>query len=134
MRILWTAKYFLLPVIPIALTLQTLRFYLRNGYLMLSMIVGVYAYVRLVIQFILSARLKFIERHFGMDRLYRFYNQMAVVSFFLVLAYNQIKGRVFGLEKPLPKIALILFGSAFFRRFIPVEAATYPRFEEIFCC
>ena len=111
MRIFWTAVYFLTPILPIALILQTSNFYFQNAYMMLSMILGVVAYVWLVNQFILSARPKFIERYFGMDRLYRFHNTMAVISFFLALTHNQIKERVFGLEKELGQAALILFGS-----------------------
>ncbi len=110
MRIFWILVYFLMPILPMALILQTSSFYFQNAFMMLSMVLGVTAYVWLVSQFILSARPKFIERYFGMDRLYRFHNTMAVVSFFLALAHNQIKERVFGLEKQVGEAALILFG------------------------
>lgn len=133
MRIVWITVYFLLPIVPVALILQTSTFYFRNAFMMVSMVTGVFAYVWLVNQFILSARPKFIERYFGMDRLYRFHNKMAVVSFFLALAHSQIKERVFGLEILLSEIALILFGAiivfsllflgdSFLRKWQPVRA------------
>jgi predicted ferric reductase len=41
-------------------------------------VTGALAFVWLVNQLIISARLKFIERHFGLDRMYRFHAVMAV--------------------------------------------------------
>jgi predicted ferric reductase len=58
------------------------------------MILGAIAYTWLIGEFVLVARPKFIEKYFGMDKLYRFHGLMAVVSIFMAYVHQEnISGR-----------------------------------------
>lgn len=82
--------YFLSPVL-----LSTI-IYLSNpdkyngSIYMITMMLGAFAYTWLMAELILSARAKFIERCFGMDKLYRFHGWMALVSVLLVFTHKII--------------------------------------------
>ncbi len=52
----------------------------------LPMVLGVLSYTWMLWQLILSARPKFIERHFGLDKMYRFHVMIALVS--ILFAYG----------------------------------------------
>jgi predicted ferric reductase len=92
-RLLWLALYFLIPTIPIGLVFSSppAQLQLDNSLYRLSVVSGALAFVWLVNQLVLSARPKFIEQHFGMDRLYRFHAVMAGVSVVLVIVHRQAK-------------------------------------------
>ena len=90
-RLLWLALYFLIPAIPIGLIFSSPLAQLDDPLYRLSVVSGALAFVWLVNQLVLSARPKFIEQHFGMDRLYRFHAVMAGVSVVLVLVHRQAK-------------------------------------------
>jgi predicted ferric reductase len=90
-RLLWLALYFLIPTIPIGLIFNSPLARLDDDLYRLSVVSGALAFVWLVNQMVLSARPKFIEQHFGMDRLYRFHAVMAGVSVVLVLIHRQTK-------------------------------------------
>ena len=88
-RLLWLALYFLIPTIPIGLIFSSPLPQLDDPLYRLSVVTGACAFVWLVNQLVLSARPKFIEQHFGMDRLYRFHAVMAGISVTLVLDHRQ---------------------------------------------
>ncbi len=106
LALMFTIIYFIIPL-PLILTIflsNTVK-YSTFKYL-LPMMLGAMAYSWLILEFVLSARPKFIERHFGMDRLYRFHGLMAVISVVLVFIHKLIEGGVF------KKILLVKLGNA----------------------
>jgi predicted ferric reductase len=108
-RLLWLALYFLIPTIPIGLIFSSPLAQLDNQLYRLSVVSGALAFVWLVNQLVLSARPKFIEQHFGMDRLYRFHAVMAGVSVVLVLVHRQAKLALTGLTPTYAFPAAALF-------------------------
>ena len=108
-KLFWLALYFLIPTIPIGLIFSSPGGGSTDPLYRLSVVSGAVAFTWLVNQLIISARLKFIEKHFGMDRMYRFHAWMAVISIGLVLVHRQSKLAWAGFT-PLPAlIAAILF-------------------------
>ena len=85
-KLFWLALYFIIPTLLIGLIFSSPISSFGDPLYNLSVVSGACAFVWLVNQLVLSARPKFIERHFGMDRLYRFHAWMAVVSLGLVIA------------------------------------------------
>ncbi len=76
------------------------------------MIFAVCAFVWLGFEFILSSRVKFVEKYFGMDKMYRFHSIMAVVSLILAFIHSQVVEFLveIGLEGQIGEISLIMFG------------------------
>ncbi len=108
-RLFWLALYFLMPILPIALIRQSPVGQAQDPLYILSVVTGACAFVWLVNQLIISARPKFIEKHFGMDRLYRFHAWMAVISLGLVIVHRQTKLAWIGFAPSTAQIAAILF-------------------------
>lgn len=109
LKLFWLALYFLLPTILIGLIFSSPLAQLDNSLYRLSVVTGALAYVWLVNQLIISARPKFIERYFGMDRMYRFHAVMAVVSVGLVLLHRQVKLALTGFTPTYAFPAALLF-------------------------
>lgn len=114
-RILWLALYFLIPTVPIGLIFSSPLAQLDDPLYRLSVVSGACAFVWLVNQLVLSARPKFIEQHFGMDRLYYFHAVMAGVSVTLVIVHRQAKLAVAGFTPTyaLPAALLFIFAVLF---------------------
>lgn len=77
----------------------------------MPMFLGVFGYTWLLWQFVMSARPRFIEKHFGLDKLYRFHGIMALVAILGVVLHKIISEQLFG-ETPMTKLgelALIIF-------------------------
>lgn len=108
-KLLWLMLYFLIPTIPIGLIFASPVGGSTDTLYRLSVVSGALAFVWLVNQLIISARPKFIEQHFGMDRLYRFHTWMAVVSVGLVIVHRQAKLAWMGFAPTTAQIAAILF-------------------------
>ena len=91
-RILWLLVYFLSPAFLFYFDFQTKPpFFQEKPEYILSTIAGTFAYAWLCYQFIISARPKFIEKHFGMDNLYRFHGVMAGVSLLLGFVHMLVR-------------------------------------------
>ena len=119
-RLLWLALYFLIPTIPIGLIFSSPLPQLDDPLYRLSVVTGACAFVWLVNQLVLSARPKFIEQHFGMDRLYRFHAVMAGISVTLVLIHRQAKLALTGFTPTFafPAAALFILGVLFAGTFL----------------
>lgn len=109
LKLFWLALYFLVPIIPIGLIFSSPGGDVTDLTYRLSVVTGALAFTWLVNQLIISARLKFIEKHFGMDHMYRFHAWMAVVSLGLVLVHRQSKLAWMGFTPTTALIAAILF-------------------------
>jgi predicted ferric reductase len=131
-RIFWILVYFFSPLVIAGLILAARPASISNPAYVISVLLGAAPFVWLVNQFIISARPKFIERHFGMDNLYRFHGIMATISFGLGFLHSRVKEALTGMEPANGQIALILLGvmvvvgavflvDSFLRRFKPIE-------------
>ena len=108
-KIFWLALYFLIPSILIGLIFSSPTAFLDEPLYRLSVVAGALAFVWLVNQLIISARPKFIERYFGLDRMYRFHAWMAIVCLGLLVVHRQSKLAWAGFAPNTAQIAAILF-------------------------
>lgn len=109
-RILFLAAYFLAPVgLIAAIFFSSPGYYGASGFV--PMVFGAVAYTLLNAQLILSARPKWIEASFGLDRFYRFHGLMAIVAIVLAFAHKLLEGRLFpeSFQTRLGDMALLLF-------------------------
>ncbi len=109
-KFLWMLAYFLSPVILFyfAVDNPAPNRPLTPDYI-LSTFAGTFAYTWFCYQFILSAHPKFIVKHFGMDKTYRFHGIMALVALTLSLIHFLIR-RTYSFPTPAWGLyALILF-------------------------
>lgn len=86
----WLLVYFLSPIIPILFIYNSDTEKWSNTTNFISMAAGVSAFVWLAYEFILSARPKFIEKCFGLDKFYIFHGLMAIVSLILVFIHKTL--------------------------------------------
>jgi predicted ferric reductase len=61
----------------------------------LSGILGITSYVLLCFQFLLVSRTKMLDKHFGLDKIYRFHMKIAVLAIALAFAHKMTKGIYF---------------------------------------
>lgn len=75
------------------------------------MIFGTVSYTWLLWQFVLSARPKFIERHFGLDKMYQFHGMIAIGVLVIAFLHKTINEFVYGesLMTQFGSIALTIF-------------------------
>ncbi|MFT9056833.1 MAG: ferredoxin reductase family protein [Ethanoligenens sp.] len=109
-RALFLAAYFLAPFLLImAIFSSNTGYYGASGFI--PMVLGATAYTLLNAQLILSARPKWIEASFGLDRFYRFHGLMAVIAVVLALAHKLLEGRTFpnSFQTKPGEMALVLF-------------------------
>jgi predicted ferric reductase len=128
-RLFWLSIYFLIPFFPIAAIMFVREVERVDPYYVLSMAAGVMAFVWLVNQLMLSARPRFVERYFGMDRIYRFHSLMAVVSILLAIGHMLVKILRFHILAKLGLTALILFASGIVFSLIFMEDSTLQRYK-----
>jgi predicted ferric reductase len=110
-KIFWRIFYFFSPLVLFVLVLSNqFPAQQQNPAYVGSTFYGTFAYVWLCYQFVISARPKFIEKHFGMDNLYRFHGIMAGVSLFFLIGHFVIRFGVVGFDPTnLGAYALLLF-------------------------
>lgn len=89
-KILLLSLYFLSPLILIIIIYNSNTFRYGNLKIFVPMALGSAAYTWLIFEFIISSRPKFIEKYFGMDKLYRFHGLMAIVSVIMVFIHKTI--------------------------------------------
>lgn len=109
-KTLFLAAYFLAPIVLIAAIFSSSPgYYGSSGFV--PMVLGATAYTLLNAQLILSARPKWIEASFGLDRFYRFHGLMAIAAVILAFAHKFLEGRMFpdSFLTKLGDLALILF-------------------------
>ena len=110
-KILFFAIYLFMPVFLAWSIYQSNSVKYDSYNVMISMFLGVFSYTWFLWQFVLSARPKFIDRVFGMDKIYRFHGMMAIVAVAFGLMHQQIKESYYGetFMTQLGSIALNLF-------------------------
>jgi predicted ferric reductase len=109
-RIFWLLVYFFSPLVLFYFVMTTKSPFLqRKPDYVASTFFGTFAYSWFCYQFIISARPKFIEKHFGMDNLYRFHGIMAGVALLSGLTHFLIRRNYFIPDPPFGLYALILF-------------------------
>lgn len=86
--------YFLLPILLIAaIFTSNPGYYGAAGFI--PMILGATAFTLLNMQLILSARPKWIEKHFGLDKFYQFHSIIAVIAIIAAFVHKLIMGGLF---------------------------------------
>ncbi len=110
-KIFFMIFYFFSPFILILSLWFTNSNQYSNPLILTSMIMGSLAYTWISLQFVLSARPKFIEVPFGMDKIYRFHGIMAVVSILGAIVHAIINEEVIGesIITTIGSAALVIF-------------------------
>ena len=109
-RILFLFAYFLLPVLLIlAIYASAPGYYGASGFI--PMVLGASAYTVLSFQLVLSARPKWAEKHFGLDKFYQFHGLIAVIVIALAFIHKLIQGMNFpeNIQSKLGDAALVIF-------------------------
>lgn len=109
-KYIFTVLYFASPIVPIlALYKANSEKYTQINYL-ISMILGATAFTWMVNEFVLIARPKFIEKYFGLDKVYRFHGIMAILSLLLIFLHGDIEESLVG-ESSTGQLAFVIFGA-----------------------
>lgn len=110
-RIIFILIYFLSPILLMLVIFSTNPQKYQDIQILIPMVLGTSAYTWFIWQFILSARPKFIEVAFGMDKLYQFHGLMAIVAISASLVHKVINESIFGesFMTTLGSIALVIF-------------------------
>ncbi|MCK8058684.1 MULTISPECIES: ferric reductase-like transmembrane domain-containing protein [unclassified Fusibacter] len=97
----------------------------------LPMVVGVVGYTWLLWQFVLSARPKFIEKHFGLDKMYRLHGVVAVVALCLVLVHKTVNENLYGetIVTSLESVAFTLFAGVSAISMMFMWTSVFSKFE-----
>lgn len=109
-KILFLTVYFLLPVILIiAIFSSNQTYYGAAGFV--PMVLGATAFTLLNMQLVLSARPKWVEKHFGLDRFYQFHSIIAVIAIVAAFIHKLIMGGLFqeSFKTQLGDIAIGIF-------------------------
>lgn len=93
---LLTILYWLSPLVPIAVTLAAYPARYASAMDALPMLLGATAFTWLMAQLVLSARIRFIERHFGLDSLMRLHAITPILIIVLALIHKFLMERLFG--------------------------------------
>jgi len=83
----WTALYFILVLSPLIILLAGPKYSGRPALLDLSISMAFIGLAIMALQFVNSARLKFIYKPFGADIIYHFHRQIGIAAFFMVFAH-----------------------------------------------
>lgn len=111
MKLLMKATYFLSPLILVTMIMMNNTAKYTNLNYLLPMLFGVFSYTWMLWQFVLSARPKFIERQFGLDKMYRFHGIIALVAVGMIVIHKSLFEMIFSetMVTQLGSIALFLF-------------------------
>ena len=112
-KVLFFALYFISPLVPIfAIYTSNPGYYGTSGFV--PMVLGATAFTWLNMQLVLSARPKWIESVFGLDRIFRFHSLMAVIAILAALIHRQLKEMVFpeSLKTQIGSAALVILITA----------------------
>lgn len=77
----------------------------------IPMVLGVLSYTWILWQLVLSARPKFIEKHFGLDKMYRFHGMIAIIAIGFGIVHKLNYEAIFrdSIMTKLGEIALVIF-------------------------
>lgn len=109
-KIIYLTAYLLLPILLIlAIFSSNPSYYGAAGFI--PMILGATAFTLLNMQLILSARPKWIEKHFGLDKFYQFHAIVAVIAILTAFIHKLIMGGLFAesFKTKLGDIAIGIF-------------------------
>jgi predicted ferric reductase len=111
-KVLFKIFYFISPMILILTLWLTNPNHYSNPLILITMILGSIAYTWISFQFILSARPKFIEISFGMDKIYRFHGIMAVIGIVVAIVHAIVNEQMIdeSMITTIGSIALASFG------------------------
>lgn len=101
-----------LPLCAVILCSDTEKY--KDPWLLAGMLSGSFSYVWLCAEFVLIARIRFLEREFGLDRFFRYHAVIALLCIALAAAHAQIEESQLG-EMPAGTvgfIALLIFAGA----------------------
>ncbi len=112
-KVFWILLYFLAPVLPVYFYLIHAAKNNSDFIFLLGGSLGICSYVFFVNQFIITARPKFIEKNFGLDKMYRFHMIMPLVAFIMGFIHKQIKESYFGesFQTSLGDATLVIFAA-----------------------
>lgn len=111
MRFIYKLIYVISPLpLIVFIILNNPSKYANLNYL-LPMLFGIFSYTWLLWQFILSARPKALEKHFGLDKIYRFHGIIALVALFTLFIHKTLIERLFKetLTSQLGSVAFAIF-------------------------
>jgi len=111
-RVLFILLYFLSPILLIVAIFMSNKNLYSASNLFIPMSLGACAFTWLNFELILSARPKFIESSFGLDKFFRFHSLMAVIAIVLAFIHKLLEENIFGDEGFQPQvgsIAIIIF-------------------------
>src|SRR5574340_443282 len=80
MRLVFVLSYFLMVFLPLAVAMMTPRWVGLNEYGKLTSSLALFFYSVLTLQPVLSARLRSLDRQFGLDMVYVFHKTMGMVA------------------------------------------------------
>lgn len=110
-RALWALLYLVLIALPCVLYARDALANNLPAPSMISGLLGLAAYALFALEFLLTSRPKFIDRQFGLDRVYRFHMAAAVTAVILAFAHKLIKDAYYqeSFQTELGNLALLLF-------------------------
>jgi len=117
-KFLFTVVYFLSPFLLIFTLYSSNPAKYADVRLLMSMVIASMAYTWLTWQFVLSARPKFIETAFGMDKLYRVHGLMAIISLAIAAIHASVNEEILG------ESFMTTIGSGALAIFIVISAVT----------
>ena len=84
-----------------------------DPWLLAGMLTGAFAYAWLCAEFVLIARIRFLEREFGLDRFFRYHAVIAIACVALIIAHKQIEESQLGemTAGTVGNIALLVFAA-----------------------
>lgn len=94
-KLLLILFYALLILLPSAVFIQTALGNGTNTTYIASGILGITSYVLLNFELLLVSRNKFLDKHFGLDKLYRFHMYIAVAAIALAYIHKMIKESIY---------------------------------------
>lgn len=117
-KVLFKIFYFISPMILILTLWLTNPNHYSNPLILITMILGSIAYTWISFQFILSARPKFIEISFGMDKIYRFHGIMAVIGIVVAIVHAIVN------EQMIDESIITTIGSIALASFVLISLLT----------
>ena len=103
--------YLLSPVVLIiAIFISHISKYSTSSFFV-PMVLGVLSYTWILWQLVLSARPKFIEKHFGLDKMYRLHGMIAIIAIGFAIVHKLNYEAIFrdSVMTKLGEIALVIF-------------------------
>ena len=110
MKALLVFFYWISPLVPVTVTLAAYPARYASPADAIPMVLGALAYTWLMAQLVLSARIPFIERHFGLDRLLRLHALTPLLAILLALIHKFMMEALFqeSLKTQLGSAGLLL--------------------------